>query len=277
MLRLLLHSRRKGLSCSSTIMIGRQNYSELTPSDLSSALGITTEEASALLGEKYIEPLLQRFGANRIESIDNSAFENATTIHDLNQPIPEHLKATFTCVLDGGAIEHVFNFPQAMKNCMEMVQIGGHFLGVTTANNFMGHGFYQFSPELYYRVFSPQNGFEVEEMLLCETDRGAPWYRVTDPEKLGHRVELVNNRPAYIMVMARRVSNAPIFKTTPQQSDYVSLWDQTPHRSAPVKRSARSIIAGFLPHAIKAPLKKILRHNKPFPNKSFQSDAYRKV
>ena len=51
---------------------------------------------------------------------------------------------------------------------MEMVKRGGHFIGVTTLNNFCGHGFYQFSPELYYRVFAPGNGFEVVKMYVCE-------------------------------------------------------------------------------------------------------------
>src|SRR5439155_22867164 len=139
-LRLLSESRQRGLSFSSTITIGRQHYSELKPSDLCAALGIKGEDASALLGQKYIELRLARLGATRIESLDNSAYEQATIIHDLNEPIPEHLKVSFSCVFDGGAIEHIFNFPQAIKNCMEMVTVGGHFVGLTTANNFMGHG-----------------------------------------------------------------------------------------------------------------------------------------
>ncbi len=50
--------------------------------------------------------------------------------------------------------------------------LGGHFISVTFANNFLGHGFHQFSPELYFRVFCPANGFEVESLMLCEADAG---------------------------------------------------------------------------------------------------------
>ena len=60
----------------------------------------------------------------------------------MNEAIPDSLKGKFSCVLDGGTLEHVFNFPQAIKNAMEIVAIGGHFLGVVPANNFSGHGFY---------------------------------------------------------------------------------------------------------------------------------------
>src|SRR5262249_48946011 len=144
------------------------------------------------------------------------------------------------------------------------------------ANNFMGHGFYQFSPELFYRVFSSKNGYAVENMLLCETDRGAPWYRVEDPESLGRRVELVNNKPTYIMVVARRVSDVKIFKTTPQQSDYVSLWGPNKKPAASVRRrsrSAKSVIFKLIPRAIKRPIKRMIDGS----GEAFQSDAYRKV
>src|SRR5438477_418150 len=79
--------------------------------------------------------------------------------HDMNEPIPDKFKETYTAVLDGGSLEHVFNFPVAIKNCMEMVKVGGHYLAITPANNFFGHGFYQFSPELYFTVLSKENGF----------------------------------------------------------------------------------------------------------------------
>jgi hypothetical protein len=271
-LRLLSESRKKGLSFASTIMIGRQNYNDLSASDLC-ALNITSKDASAMLGQKYIEALLERLGALRIESLDNSAYEHATIIHDLNEPIPGRLKASFSCVFDGGALEHVFNFPQAVKNCMEMVEVGGHFLGVTCANNFMGHGFYQFSPELFYRVFSSKNGYAIEDMLLCETDRGSPWYRVEDPEVLGHRVELLNKKPTYLMVVARRVRDVTIFETAPQQSDYLNAWGFKKPVVSPnqtVASNASYVRANVLPRGIKNILKRMITGG----GGAFESDAY---
>ena len=41
-----------------------------------------------------------------------------------------------------------------------MVKLGGHFIGVYPIDNFCGHGFYQFLPELFFRCFSQENGFE---------------------------------------------------------------------------------------------------------------------
>jgi 2-polyprenyl-3-methyl-5-hydroxy-6-metoxy-1,4-benzoquinol methylase len=65
----------------------------------------------------------------------------------MNLPISETLRQRYSVVYDGGKLEHVFNQPQALKNCMEMVRVGGYFLQTNTANKFMGHGFWQFSPE----------------------------------------------------------------------------------------------------------------------------------
>ena len=154
---------------------------------------------------------------------------------------------------------------------MEMVSVGGHFLEITAANNFMGHGFYQFGPELYYRVFSPENGFAIEDVILCEVDRGGTWYRAEDPESFGRRVELINSRPTYILVAARKVSDALILKTSPQQSDYVAAWD---HKEAPasnnagVKGWARSITAEYMPRGVKRMLRRML---------PWESDAYRRI
>ena len=78
------------------------------------------------------------------------------------------------------------------------------------------------------------------------------------------------------MVVARRLSDVGIFKITPQQSDYMSAWGLTKNPSASVsrrKRSAKSVVAKFLPRAIKKPLKRMITGR----SEAFQSDAYRRV
>src|SRR5207248_1444799 len=98
------------------------------------------------------------------------------------------------------------NVYQALKNCMEMVAVGGHFTQVNAANNFMGHGFWQFSPEMIFRAFSPANGYEIVVVLLHEVVPGGSWYVVTDPEEVKTRVESCNMLPTYILTVARRIA-----------------------------------------------------------------------
>ena len=71
-------------------------------------------------------------------------------------------------VVDGGTLEHVFDYPTALRNAMRMVRVGGHLILNAPVNNFPGHGFYQISPELFFRVLSPQFGFRVHDAVLME-------------------------------------------------------------------------------------------------------------
>ena len=62
--------------------------------------------------------------------------------------MPPALRERFSVVIDGGLLEHVFDFPTAIRNCMRMVRQGGHLILNLPVNNFPGHGFYKFGPGL---------------------------------------------------------------------------------------------------------------------------------
>lgn len=183
-------------------------------------------EMNRLLSEEhgYIEPFLRMLGAEEICSIDASPYEGASFIHDMNLPIPSQLKNNFTVVIDGGSLEHIFDYPRGVKNVMEMVRVGGHFLGINPTNGCMGHGFYQFSPELYFRIFAKDNGFSVERIFLFESLPKAKWYEVNDPERVRKRVGLINVHPTHMLIQAKKLNSVPIFTSSPKQSDYVALW-----------------------------------------------------
>ena len=167
-------------------------------------------------------------GAKETVSIDASAYEGASLVHDMNAPIGDELKRKFSTVIDGGTLEHVFNFPVAIKNCMQMLDVGGHFFAHTMANNFMGHGFYQFSPELFYRVFSPENGFLACTASWCSSSASAGRDGTRRPTRtsINERVELINGRPTYLFVHAERVADVPMFAAAPQQADYAAHWSR---------------------------------------------------
>lgn len=231
--RFLLAAKNAGVDFSQFAMIGRQKM-HLLANDFKILLdsfgyGLSATEVNTLLTEdnRFSEPFIKTLGGVDIVSFDASQYEGATFIHDMNNPISSEYKNSYTVLLDGGSLEHIFNFPVAIKNCMEMIKVGGHYLGITPVNNFMGHGFYQFSPELYYRVLSEENGFLVENMVIFEDKPGASWQSLEDPEVLKKRLELVNSTPTYILVHAVKVKEVNIFGTTPQQSDYAASWNKS--------------------------------------------------
>src|SRR5690349_25140819 len=98
----------------------------------------------------------------------------------------------------------------ALRNCMEAVSQGGRLMVLTIANGHLGHGFYQFSPELFYRALAPPNGFEIERLLIRHA---GSWYEASDPAATGRRLEAATSRPASIFVSARRVQRMRIFET----------------------------------------------------------------
>jgi hypothetical protein len=230
-MRFLLYAKRCGVDFSKSAMIGRQ-FVYLGSTEFSKILNefklkidAKTLEVIFRDYDGYAEGLLEYIGAKEIHSFDASKYEKATHIHDMNFEIDRSLHGQYTMVLDGGTLEHVFNFPTAIKNCMEMVGLGGHYLAITPANNLTGHGFYQFSPELFFHVFTPENGFDLVDVLAFETT-GNTWYSVKSPHEVSSRVTIINNEEVYLLIIAKRVKIMPIFSVSPQQVYYASMWEK---------------------------------------------------
>ncbi|MDZ4686086.1 MAG: hypothetical protein SH850_13545 [Planctomycetaceae bacterium] len=264
-----------GVDFARTAMIGRQSFwpdADVLRS-VFAAQGITLDADAFLREDQYSERFLELLGAREIVSVDYSPYEHATRLHDMNQPIPADWRERHSVVYDGGTIEHVFNIPQAFKNCMEMVEVGGHFLQVNIANNFVGHGFWQFSPELIFRMFSAANGFQIVGVLMTEVVPHGRWYRVADPQAMGARVELCNRRPTYILTIARRTDRKEIFATPPLQSDYRPMWTgNSGDVSQPRPRAWKDLV----PNSFKRPLKPVFNRLSWF-GQGWSRSCYRRL
>ena len=227
--KFLFYAKKLGVDFNETITLGRMSL-YATKEDIQDTLTYFQSDkkiTDVAFPVDYSEPVFKLLGATVTDSVDYSNYENATFIHDFNTPIPEAMKRKYTAVVDSGTIEHIFNFPVAIKNCMEMLKTGGHYIGITPVNNMMGHGFYQFSPELFFNVFNNDNGFRVKKAIIYTQGPDgefSDWYEVMNPASVKTRVVLVNSKVTYLMVLAEKVSEQPIFAKTPQQSDYQALW-----------------------------------------------------
>jgi SAM-dependent methyltransferase len=236
-LRMLSEAKRRGAVFTHTLTLGRQHLS-VRPADLDEARRLLGRAAPELHNRASVLPtfaddvLTDLLEITSFVSMDCSGYEGAALTHDFNVPVPESHWNVYDAVLDGGTLEHVFNFPVAIANCMKMLRVGGRFFALTPANNHCGHGFYQFSPELFFRVFSEANGFAVEHVLAIEhafpgieLTAGRTVYTVRDPAEVGERVGLVSSRPVYLFVQAvKRADVEPFAPSWPQQSDYAAAW-----------------------------------------------------
>lgn len=258
-LRFLLYAKSTGVDFARTAMIGRQglhlSFGEFC-SVITKEFGIRMEPRAlaGLYEGRHSEGLLAYLGAETVHSYDVSGAEGPTHVHDFNHPITNESLSRYTVVIDGGSLEHVFNFPVAIKNCMEMIEPGGHYLGISPSNNWMGHGFYQFSPEIYFRVLSRSNGFEIEKLLCHQGRRSKNWFEVPDSAVVHRRVGIRGGPPILLLIVAKRVEDRAIFSTPPIQADTFAIPDvvKSGSPSGPPRK------AGSLLQRLVRPLRKLM-------------------
>lgn len=262
----LLHALEKGADLSRTATIGRQELS-VGKEGLRNAFErfgfrVTSSELDSLVQRSgpYAERVFRALGCRALDSFDVSDYEDVNKVVDMNEPIPDECKEAYSVVFDGGALEHIFNFPVALKNCMDMAAVGGHFISITPANNMFGHGFYQFSPELFFRSLSLDNGFEMIDLMVYEDQPGGRWYSVADPSDVGGRVTLLNRTRVLMLVLAKKARSVDVFSAAPQQSDYVSRWEHDePGTYEEMDNSGNAGIKRNVGKALPGPLKRIAR------------------
>jgi hypothetical protein len=250
--RFLSSARQLGVSYKRTATLGRQLF-VATPDQLidwfegESKPHFSQEQKTQISSSwgKYAETFFQVLGAESVDSFDASSFEQATVLHDFNQPIAERLHAQYEAVVDCGSLEHIFNVPVALANLMKMTSVGGHLILITPANNFCGHGFYQFSPELFFRVFDQSNGFRLKRVLLAENLPDAWWWEVPDPAAIRRRVTFENRYWTHLFLVAERFEQREVFREPPQQSDYAALWRT--HRESGVEYDPNSTVESATP------------------------------
>lgn len=246
--QLLVRASKGGVSFERMATLGRQsllaNRGALVSILRNSGFRLTEESTGKLLDPTlgYADEFFRLLGAKDIIAVDFSDFEGAQILHDMNYPIPNSLIDSFDLVLDGGTLEHIFNLSTSLRNAAQMVRPNGWFISLTQTNNFCGHGFYQFSPELFYRFFCLKNGYKTEECLIWEDIPRSDFYRVPDPDAVQTRINLTSRFGTYMMVQARRIGQTTR-DFVPQQSDYVRLWDEQPRTYGTLKHSGLTGLA----------------------------------
>lgn len=183
------------------------------------------------LQEKYSDGMFRKLGAKRIDVIDISDYEGANIIHDMNTPVSEKYYNQFTCFFDGGATEHIFNFPIAIANIMKMLTLGGYYIGVVPSDHVNGHGFYQFGPMLYIQLFCEQNGFELIEMGFNNDSRTDNIWVVKNPTSHS-RIEISSRRTMMIYILAKKIRKHD-GEIKLYEGYYQDMWDGKTYNNTP--------------------------------------------
>jgi hypothetical protein len=118
-------------------------------------------------------------GFDAVESLDVSDYERCEHVFDLNQPqVPAALEGRFDAVLDAGTLEHCFHTPNALNNVFSMLRTDGRVIHMAPSSNHVDHGFYMFSPALFWDYYEI-NEFEINAFQLFRYTlpwETSPWF-----------------------------------------------------------------------------------------------------
>ena len=166
------------------------------------------------------ELLVECLGAASVSSVDNSAYEGATYIADMNGPI--ELGRTFDLVIDAGTLEHVYDVANGFRNAIAHCKVGGRIIHASPSNSDCGHGFYQFSPELMFSLYSEANGFRNTVVYVVKMMDERHWWRASPPQA-GKRLMANSLSTTYLLCRTEKVADVAQIRV--QQSDYEHAWE----------------------------------------------------
>jgi SAM-dependent methyltransferase len=186
------------------------------------------------------ECLFKSLGFSECVAIDNSDYESAQYIFDLNKiEVPEHLLEAFDLIIDGGTFEHVFHIPNAFHNIFKMLKPGGRIIHLSPSSNHIDHGFYMFSPTLFWDFYET-NRFEINAFQLIRhtTRPHTDEWEISDyqPGCLNQVSFGGLDDGMYAILCIVTKTEESTGDVVPQQKVFLSMWDPSKDEEMPVNK-----------------------------------------
>lgn len=177
----------------------------------------------------------RRLGFSEVHALDVSDWEKADLIWDLNRPVPDEWRGRYDCVFESGTIQHIFHLPNVLANMHDLLVPGGRVVhGQAPSHNHVDHGFYMFSPTLFWDYWSA-NGYSIDAAYWYEFEpfwflskfESPPWrvrrYLPGSLDGLGYGG--FGRRQVALFFVATRGAEATK-GVIPQQSYYQRFWSE---------------------------------------------------
>lgn len=217
------------------------------------------------------EEFFQSLGFSAVDSVDCSEYEGATIICNLNNDIPEDLYNRFDVIYDGGSTEHMFNIPKAFENYNKMLKVGGLVIHSLPSTGCLDHGFYMFSPTLFYDYYT-QNRWHIVDfyMLNIPCDSFSTWdiYEYDEPGPMLEDVAFEGRWTVFFIAQKRAEST---YLTNIEQHFFKKLWQDkqrvdTVDASEPAEKQPLGVFRKtyrMLPEPFRIAVRAALFGNKP--------------
>jgi len=209
------------------LTLGRQNIMELPESQ-------EFVYKKMEYAENYLRFLLPGV---HVDSIDFSGYQGSTYVGDLGEQLPTHLNESmskkYDLVIDFGTIEHIYNVPIALFNASTFLNKNGLIIHALVSNNWVNHGFYQFSPDLFYTLYSQKNGYCDTEVFLVNCNDDKNFYKVN--KTVGSkRATTESTSEAYVLVKST-IGSAGFSHSKIYQTDWLPKWNPNSQLTVAVK------------------------------------------
>jgi len=166
------------------------------------------------------------FGFTSIEVLDVCDHENAEILYDLNtDALPSQYHGAYDCIFDGGTMEHVFHVPNFLRNTCQLLNVGGRIVHMNPASNSVDHGFYSFSPCLYFDFYTANNFDIAAAKLLDLGTRLFPIHVTAYDYPLDRKMidGYLSGHVHYNWCVAAKKAEST-FDIIPQQGAYKRIW-----------------------------------------------------
>lgn len=203
-----------------TMLVEEGLQSQVIPNNFDIATNIPAWKDSPLKKYTSDRVFFQLLTGHPSVALDISNYEGAEYVWDLNNPIPDYLKHVFGTVIDSGSLEHVFNVSEALINMNRLTAPDGRIIHFTPANNYLEHGFYQFSPTLFTDYYGVNNFKKIactlmEQPLLDGNKNWSMWqWNFNRPY-----TNIISKRMVVIFVSAQKQETSTE-EIIPQQGQY---------------------------------------------------------
>ncbi len=192
---------------------------------------VTIDDSGEYVEHTYNDVVFfNKLGFETVTSLDFSDYEGADIVHDMNLPISDSLHETFDFVYDGGTLEHIFDFPQCLRNVHKLLRVGGVIAHASPSHNHVDHGFYMYSPTIFWDYYHANNYnilksyiFEYETEHTAYTAKDRLVYRY-EPQAIEHLASGGWGRKRLgIWFVAQKLPHSTC-DIVPQQGRYMNTW-----------------------------------------------------
>jgi hypothetical protein len=210
------------------------------------------------LAERFVHAsvFFDMMGMDEYVDVDKFATDRPVLQLDLNLPVSDALHERFDLMIDGGTVEHIFDVRAVMQNVCSMTRIGGHVVHMATFQP--DHGFYAFSPTLFYEFYLA-NGFADPECYLLYVDYQDILRTYADPHpylryEYGKTVLPQGSEIPFMVLFAARKTRTMMQIEIPTQGVFARGNAGLNERPAP---PAASMFERLVPRPLQAPLQPI--------------------